>query len=61
MHLEEMGFKEKNNTVTVSSLQGKAHLCIPFQGIAWPQSQFSYSCVCERFIYSQDLYIPAAE
>ncbi len=27
---------------------------IPFLGIAWPQSQFPHSCVCERFIYSQD-------
>jgi hypothetical protein len=25
-----------------------------FLGIARPQSQFSHSCVCERFIYSQD-------
>ncbi len=32
-------------------------------GIARPQSQFPYSCVCERFIYSQDrsTYFPAAE
>ncbi len=33
-------------------LQRKSHLCIPFLGIARPQSQFP--CVCERFIYSQD-------
>ncbi len=26
----------------------------PFLGIARPQSQFSHSCFCERFIYSQD-------
>ncbi len=32
----------------------KYHLCIPFLGIAWPQPQFPHSCVCERFIYSQD-------
>jgi hypothetical protein len=25
-----------------------------FWGIAQPQSQFPHSCVCERFIYSQD-------
>ncbi len=31
-------------------LQGKAHLCIPFLGIARPQSQFQHSCVCERLI-----------
>ncbi len=36
------------------ALQGKSHLCIPFLRIARPQSQFSHSCVCERFIYSQD-------
>jgi hypothetical protein len=58
-------FKEKNNTVTVSTLQEKSHLhlCISFLGIARPQSQFLYSCVCERFIYSQDLstYFPVEE
>jgi hypothetical protein len=35
------------------SLQGKSHLCIPFLGIARPESQFPHSCVCERFLYSQ--------
>ncbi len=35
-----------------STLQGKSHLCIPFLGIARPQSQLPHSCVCERFIYS---------
>ncbi len=46
-----------------STLQGKSHLCIPFLGIAQPQSQFRHSCVCERFIYFQDrsTYILAAE
>ncbi len=41
----------------------KSHLFIPFLGIARHQSQFAHSCVCERFIYSQDLptYFPAAE
>jgi hypothetical protein len=29
----------------------KSHLCIPRKGIARPQSQFPYSCVCERYIY----------
>ncbi len=46
------------------SLQRKSHLCIPFLGIAWPQSQFPHTCVCERFIYSQEdrsIYFPAAE
>ncbi len=27
---------------------------IPRKGIAWPQSQFPHSCVCERFIYSHN-------
>jgi hypothetical protein len=45
-----------------AALQRKSHLCIPFLGIAWSQSQFPHSCVCERFIYSQDwsTYFPAA-
>ncbi len=47
----------------VCTLQGKPHLCITFLGIARPQSQFPHSCVCERFIYSQDrsTYFPSAE
>ncbi len=36
------------------ALQWKSHLCIPFLGIARPQSQFPHSFVCEWFIYSQD-------
>ncbi len=36
------------------TLQRKSNLCIPFMGIARPQSQFPHSCVCERCIYSQD-------
>ncbi len=46
-----------------NTLQGKSHLRIPFLGIARPHSQFTHSCVCERFIYSQDrsTYFPAAE
>jgi hypothetical protein len=49
--------------VLVHTLQGKSHLCIPFLGIARPQSQFPHSCVCERFMYSQDrsTYFPVAE
>ncbi len=34
----------------------KFQLCIPGKGIARPQSQFPHSCVCERFIYSQDWF-----
>jgi hypothetical protein len=32
------------------ALQRKSHLCIPFLGIARPQSHFSHSCACGRFI-----------
>ncbi len=39
---------------TIDTLERKSHLCIPFLGIARPQSQFPHSYVCERFIYSQD-------
>jgi hypothetical protein len=44
-------------------LQRKSHLYDPRQGIARPQSQFPHSCVCDRFIYSQDrsMNFPAAE
>ncbi len=27
---------------------------IPRKGIAWPQSQFSHPCVCDRLIYFHD-------
>ncbi len=37
-----------------ATLQRKCHLCIPLLGIAWLQSKFPHSCVCERLI----LYIP---
>ncbi len=36
------------------TLQRKSHWCVPRKGIAWPQSQFPHSRVCEQFIYSQD-------
>jgi hypothetical protein len=36
------------------ALQRKSHLCIPFLGIVRPQFQFPHSCVCDRFICSQD-------
>ncbi len=50
-------------TLFVCTLLGKSHLCIPFLGIARPQSQFPHSCVCERFIHSQEwsTYFHAAE
>ncbi len=37
-----------------STLQRQFRLYIPFLGIARPQPQFPHSCVCWRFIYSQD-------
>jgi hypothetical protein len=36
------------------TLQRQFRLYIPFLGIARLQPQFLHSCVCERFIYSQD-------
>ncbi len=36
----------------MAALQRKSHLCIPFLGIGRLPSQ--HSCVCERFINSQD-------
>ncbi len=36
------------------ALQRQFRLYIPFLGIARPQPQFPHSCVCERFIYSQN-------
>jgi hypothetical protein len=44
----------RSNMFYIHTLQRKSHLCIPFLGIAWAQSQFPNSCVCERFIYYQD-------
>jgi hypothetical protein len=41
-------------TLFYDALQRKFRLYIPFLGIARPQPQFPHSCVCERFIYSQD-------
>ena len=37
----------------LSTRQRKFPLCIPFLGIARPQSQFLHSCICDRFIYFQ--------
>jgi hypothetical protein len=37
-----------------ATLQQQFRLYIPVLGIARPQPQFPHSCVCERFIYSQD-------
>jgi hypothetical protein len=54
----------RNKYLPTTALQGKSHLCIPFLGIARPQSQFPHSCVWDsRFIYFQDrsTYFPAAE
>jgi hypothetical protein len=48
------------NIALRSALHENPILCIPKKGIAWSQSQFPHSFVCERFIY-QSTYIPAAE
>ncbi len=37
----------KGATWASTALQGKSHLCIPFLGIARPQSQFPHSCVSD--------------
>ncbi len=43
--------------IHLSTLQRKSHLCTPRKWISRPpQSPFPHSCVCERFIYSQDRY-----
>ncbi len=50
--------------IRLSALQRKSHLCTPRKWLLRPpQSPFPHSCVCERFIYSQDryTYFPAAE
>ncbi len=44
--------------VRIPTLPRKFHLCIPFWGIARPQSHFPHWCVCERFIYFQDRSTP---
>jgi hypothetical protein len=44
------------------ALYRKSNLCIPGKGLALPKSQILHSCVCERFIYSQEwsTYLDAA-
>jgi hypothetical protein len=39
----------------VNELQRRSDLCIPRNETARPRSQFPHSCICERFIYSQDV------
>ncbi len=39
------------------TLQGKSHLCIPFMGIARPQSLFPHSCVCKQYIFPGSVHI----
>jgi hypothetical protein len=36
-------------------------VCVPKKGIGRPQSQFSHSCVCERYSYVRPTSFPAAE
>ncbi len=46
-----------------SALYWKSNLCIPRNETMQPRSQFLCSCICEQFIYSQDLsaYLAAAK
>jgi hypothetical protein len=39
----------QHSSTEVSALQRKSYFCIPFLGIARPQSQFPHSWVCEGF------------
>ncbi len=56
---EGVGASFANENMWISTaLQRQFRLCIPFLGIARHQPQFPHPCVCERFVYSQDLYIP---
>jgi hypothetical protein len=43
-----------NHSNSTKTQYRKFETNIPRKGIALPQSQFPQSCVCERFIYSQD-------
>ncbi len=48
---------------SISTLYRKSDLYIPKNETARPRSQFLHSCICERFIYSQDRssYLAAAK
>ncbi len=63
MVMVSMQGRTQESICIMYTLQGKSHLSISYLGIVRPQSQFPHSCVCERFIYSQDrsIYFPAAE
>jgi hypothetical protein len=50
----EAGIGQLLSSSYCTKLQRKPHLCIPIKGIERTQSQFPHSCVCERFIDSQD-------
>ena len=58
----QINSKSKKNCMYINTAT-RIPLCILRKGIARSQSQFPNSCVCERFIYSQDrsTYYPAAE
>jgi hypothetical protein len=46
---------------TAKTKYRKLETNIPRKGISGFQSQFPYSCVCERFIYSHDRFAYSAE
>ncbi len=47
-------FSSAQTSYTAKTQYRKFETNIPRKGIARPQSQFTHSCVCERFIYSRD-------
>ncbi len=49
----------RSNLSFPPTLYRKSDLCIPRNETARPHSQFLHSCICKRFIYSQepDIYI----
>jgi hypothetical protein len=51
---QHRGGRAKHKVRKYDTLQRQFRLYIPFLGIARPQPQFPHSCVCGRFIYSQD-------
>jgi hypothetical protein len=58
--------RHKSVSLRRETLQRKSYWCTPRKETARPQSQFSHSCICERFIYIlpqsvHPLYFPAAQ
>jgi hypothetical protein len=49
--------------ISLPALYRKSYLCIPRNETVRPRSHFLHSCICKRFIYSQDRsgYLAAAK